>query len=272
MPRGGMAVTASFTVPEAKYGIHYVQFMQLDRNDPVNFQFIVKPSLRVNPTSAEPGTSVTIKGTGFPARDTGRLTFDGKTTNLVITTDNVGSFTVNFTVPDAAAREYKLVADTALLYTSAATKLEVIQTEPQKDDPDIPAAEPDTGNEATFGTALDTRRPPQSVTISPMGQRFGFFGAKPVTFSWGSVSDPSGITYTLEIADNVNFLPLKPGMHKTGLAQTHYTVDIEPGTYYWRVKAVDGAGNNGYWAYAPYPFKVGEFSSLIRTLINFFKT
>ena len=50
-------------------------------------------------------------------------------------------------------------------------------------------------------------------------------------------------------------------MRKTGLTGTTYSVKIEPGTYYWRVKAVDGAGNEGEWAISPYPFKVGFFST-----------
>jgi hypothetical protein len=37
---------------------------------------------------------------------------------------------------------------------------------------------------------------------------------------------------------------------------------LEPGTYYWRVKAIDGAGNESEWALSPYPFQVGLFSGL----------
>jgi hypothetical protein len=37
---------------------------------------------------------------------------------------------------------------------------------------------------------------------------------------------------------------------------------LEPGTYYWRVKAIDGAGNESEWSLSPYPFQVGLFSGL----------
>jgi hypothetical protein len=37
---------------------------------------------------------------------------------------------------------------------------------------------------------------------------------------------------------------------------------LEPGTYYWRVKAIDGAGNESDWALSPFPFQVGFFSVL----------
>jgi len=64
----------------------------------------------------------------------------------------------------------------------------------------------------------------------------------------------------VEVGENLNFFPLKPGMKKSGLTQNICTFDIEPGTYYWRVRAVDGAGNAGEWAISPFPFKVGLLS------------
>ena len=86
------------------------------------------------------------------------------------------------------------------------------------------------------------------------------FGSEAVTFTWSEESDPSGITYELEIHDNLNFFPLKPGMKKTGLTQNNCILTIEPGTYYWRVRAIDGAGNMSEWVTSPYAFKVGLFS------------
>jgi hypothetical protein len=49
-------------------------------------------------------------------------------------------------------------------------------------------------------------------------------------------------------------------MKKTGLTQPTCTLPIKAGTYYWRVKAIDGAGNEGEWAISPYAFNVGFFS------------
>jgi hypothetical protein len=99
-----------------------------------------------------------------------------------------------------------------------------------------------------------------------MGHSFGIWGAKEVTFSWNSVSDPSGVTYTLEISRNVKFDQLEAGMQRTGLLETSYAATIEPGMYYWRVKAIDGAGNESYWGHARCAFTVGELSSLVREL------
>ena len=80
-----------------------------------------------------------------------------------------------------------------------------------------------------------------------------------MTFNWGPVPEPEDATYTLEIGENFDFNPTLPGLQKTRLTSTTFSMVLPPGTYYWRVKAVDSQGNGGDWAYAPYAFKVGEF-------------
>jgi hypothetical protein len=66
-------------------------------------------------------------------------------------------------------------------------------------------------------------------------------------FDWGNVSDPSGVTYTLEVASDNEFT--SPVLTKTGLTASSYnstTADaLINGTYYWRVRAIDGANNVG---------------------------
>jgi hypothetical protein len=47
-------------------------------------------------------------------------------------------------------------------------------------------------------------------------------------------------------------------MQKKGLTAASTTMDILPGTYYWRVKAVNGDGTEGDWAISAYPFTVGS--------------
>ena len=66
--------------------------------------------------------------------------------------------------------------------------------------------------------------------------------------------------YTVEVADNLNFFPLTAGMRRSGLTDPTVTMNIEPGTYYWRVLAVDPSGNKSKWALSPYAFQVGLVS------------
>jgi hypothetical protein len=69
------------------------------------------------------------------------------------------------------------------------------------------------------------------------------------SFDWSDVSDPTGVTYRLQIAYDYNFTSLV--RDKGGLATSDYTLDaleaLDNGSYYWRVCAVDGLGHQSTW-------------------------
>jgi hypothetical protein len=271
--RGNMSVTASFSIPESKYGIHYVQFVQLATEKAVSLPFTVKPSLTVSPSSGPPGTTVSISGTGFPAQDMGRLTVDGNLTAVAIVTNDVGSFTSEFVIPDTSAGDHRLIATTEHLAVTATAELEVVSNAgPAGETPDVDTRDISTGgcddNSSTLKSTQDNKSPPTPAAIAPMGHRFGLLGAQLICFRWSDVRDPSGVAYTLEIADSCDFLPPETSIRKTELTETSCTISVEPGTYYWRVKAIDGAGNESRWAYVPYAFTVGEVSALVQEFVE----
>jgi len=316
-PHDTKTITVSFTIPEASYGTNFVQFQRSYRPEsPYGFSFSVVPSLAVTPSTATPGSTVTIKGTGFPAKNKDiKVSFDGNETNLSILTSALGSFTGEFTIPDTMAGNHEFKAiDENLSFGDVTTSLQVgptISLQPEQpeigaevtltgwgfaarstvaikyddiavsDSPTtndtgnftdkfkVPESSTDThiitatdraGNVATFGLPLEGTAPSVPNPISPAQARFGWFGSQPVIFTWSEVSDPSGITYSLEIDNSLRFFPLEPGMRKTGLTKPNCVMRLEPGTYYWRVKAIDGAGNESEWSLSPYPFQVGLFS------------
>jgi hypothetical protein len=326
VPKGGYDVEAVFKVPEARYGINYVQYVRFGRDDPFNLQFTVKPTLSVTPASVKPESTVTISGTGFPAGDTVSIKFDGETAEVVSTDEDaedpaivkvneIGSFAATFTVPKVAAGAHEFIADASKMYTdTTAASVEIVPyilLSPElpeigtrvvvsgcgfaansvghlKYDDKVIANSPTTGengcfsydfvipegsetqhiivvtdeagNTSSFGLPLEGKPPPNPAPVTPRDQRFGILGDETVTFSWTEVADPSGITYTVEVGENLNFFPLKPGMRKADLAQTNCAMVLEPGTYYWRVKATDGVGNESEWVTSPYAFKVGLLS------------
>ena len=324
-PRDTTKVTITFTVPEAAYGINYVQYRRNWRPEaPYGFAFTVLPDIKVSPSSGPPGSKVILNGTGFPAnKKEVTLSFDGQDTTLAISTSGVGSFSAEFAIPNTIAgkHEFKATVESiSMVDTSAslqvspkislspehpeigaevtvtgcgfASKSQVsikyddisISSSPTDKPPitdwngsfshslKVPESSKDNhvitatdkaGNVATYGLPLEGEAPPAPNTITPgeKQQRFGVFGSQLVIFTWAEVSDPSGVTYILEIDNNLNFFPLEPGMRKTGLTKPNCVIQLEPGTYYWRVKAVDGAGNESGWALSPYPFKVGLFSA-----------
>ncbi|MEE9399478.1 MAG: IPT/TIG domain-containing protein [Dehalococcoidales bacterium] len=80
-----------------------------------------------------------------------------------------------------------------------------------------------------------------------------------VRFVWEGVTDPSGVTYTLQIASDVGFTSDNDTsllLEKSELTATEYKVNlagksekIKIGSpYYWRVRAEDNASNVGAWS------------------------
>lgn len=62
-------------------------------------------------------------------------------------------------------------------------------------------------------------------------------------FDWTDVFDPSGVTYTLVVDDDCAFG--SPEIVQVGLLTSDFLAGaaLAPGTYCWRVTAIDGAGN-----------------------------
>ena len=267
--KGTSSITASFTVPEAASGIYWVRFVRLATDESSTFYFPVQPGIKVTPSIVKAGGSVTVDGKGFPGETMVTLALDGKMTGLSARTNRLGSFTSSVSIPDTFSGSHRLLVNTLNGDIITAT-IEVLP----KDNPTAPpinnvenhTTEPSTNNNPQ--PTIDRSPPPLPVAVSPMGHSFGLFGAKVVTFVWNGVSDPSGVTYTLEIATNNTFSMLS--MQQKELTETSCTVEMPPGVYYWRVKAIDGDGNASFWAYAPYAFRVAELSILIDELLDFF--
>ena len=193
----------------------------------------IGPTISLEPEHPDIGAEVTLSGRGFAAKSQVSIKYDETSIADSPTTDDSGNFSHKFTVPESSEANHVITA------TDKA------------------------GNVATYGLPLEGEVPPTPSPIAPgeKQHRFGTFGAQLVTFAWTDVADPSGVTYILELDDNLSFFPLEPGMRHTGLTKPGCTIKLEPGTYYWRVKAVDGAGNESEWALSPYPFQVGFFST-----------
>ena len=97
-------------------------------------------------------------------------------------------------------------------------------------------------------------------------------GAKvkaPIVFDWEEVTDNSSpVTYSLQFATDRNLTATSIVLEKTALTKSEYTLTEAdelklPGKetpYYWRVRAIDAAQNEGQWTgarefYVTLPFK-----------------
>jgi len=94
------------------------------------------------------------------------------------------------------------------------------------------------------GCVVDRTSPGRPMVISPASGLVT--NSTTPTFTWSAVSDPSGVTYVLLIDDSPDFS--SPAYGESGISGTQRTVELPAGTWYWRVRATDGAGNPGLWS------------------------
>jgi len=211
----------------------------------------VVPQISIEPKLPTVDDLVTITGHGFADNSKVSIKYGDIEITSSPQTDGSGNFTYKFNLPESTQDAYSVVAsdidnNTAMLTLS-------IESQP----PQQPTPPQETPTEPDPSKAKELWKP---HAISPNGGIFGVIDGTTVDFRWQQVTNSKNITYTLQIADNTEFAQLKPGMQQSGLEQSYCTLNLEPGKYYWRVKAVDGSGNESEWAYAPSSFQVGIIS------------
>jgi hypothetical protein len=221
--------TVALPVPDLMAGTHVVKAAGKKMyNQEGTLRLKVVPYIVIEPAIPLVGKTATVSGYGFAPASEVSIKYDQAVVTSSPSSDKNGRFVYNFTVPETAAGKHDLVA------TDKA------------------------GNVAAWEMPVENNPPSAPSVISPTTDRFGIMGGQPVTFTWMSAKDDSGsVLYTVEVAENFNFFPLMPGMRRSGLTESTVTMNIEPGTYYWRVQAVDPSGNKSKWALSPYAFQVG---------------
>jgi hypothetical protein len=180
---------------------------------------IVSPRIELNPASGPIGDEVTLSGTGFAPGQPVIISYDGNQVATSAATDTKGNFAARFKVPPSKAGDHAVTV-------TAATSVSSVKF------------------------TVESTPPPTPSLLSPeAGARFGLIGKTVVAFDWEEVTDPSGVYYTLEISPSTDFSGTV--LRKEGLTASEYTLTkkeaLPRGKYYWRVKAVDGAGNQGEW-------------------------
>jgi hypothetical protein len=189
-------------------------------------QLTVLGGIRLGPatTPASPGHAgmeLTIYGTGFASGPVNITYSEGDEVIATETAiaDSNGNLNFVFTVPPSAAGEHLIEA---------------------------------TGGNTT-GTAtfiMESKVPPVPVPRLPEAASNAEEKAR---FDWEDVTDPSGVSYTLQVASGVDFETTL--VEKKGLPLSEYSLSegekLAPAgqrAYYWRVKAVDGASNESQWS------------------------
>ena len=222
--------TADITVPEVAEGIWDVDVEDEDGND-VETQFTVEigTEVTISPVTSQAspgyvGMDITVSGVGFKANSQVTITYATTPTTVATTTSDAnGAFTATFKIPQSEAGAHTITA------TDGTNTLQVFFT-------------------------MESQAPPIPAPLSPEMDSKAEALAE---FDWESVTDDSSpVTYTLQVATSDDFTTSSMVLEKEGLADSEYALTeaealesrSEEEPYYWRVKATDGASNEGDWS------------------------
>jgi len=93
---------------------------------------------------------------------------------------------------------------------------------------------------------IDTVPPTAPSLLSPQDNYV--VSSLPINFDWSDVTDSSlPVTYELQVDNDMYFL--SPEISLAPIPTSYYTLQSLPnGTYWWRVRAIDGANNRSAWS------------------------
>lgn len=208
-----------FYIPEVKAGLYIIKALDETGNQDTE-KFTVTAGASLSQSGGAIGSRVTIAGSGFSPGKTVTVDFD-TTRVATATADNEGGFTATFSIPRGQSGPHVITVSDGIT-----TK--------------------------QFDYAIESNAPPVPGLTLPINN--SVTGAE-AYLDWLDITDASlPVVYGLEIASDQNFS--NPVLQKEGLANSEYTLTanesltagLKPSPYFWRVKAVDGAGNKSEWS------------------------
>lgn len=215
---GGGAFSVSFSAPKSTVGKHPVT--ATDGTNTSSATFEIKTSASISQPTGNVGTEITVTGSGFTGQVT--IKYDDKVA-ATTTADASGAFSASFAVPQSTKGEHNIIAS-------------------------------DGTNTLTQTFTMESEAPAAPELLLPEADT----KAKAMPFfDWEDAEDPSQpVTYILQVATDDEFTEKSIVLEKTELTDSEYTVTeeekLEPAKeeapYHWRVKAIDGASNEGDWS------------------------
>lgn len=213
---GSLEVT--FDVPVTEAGTYDVEVKDRDGNKD-EAEFTIAAGANLSPTTGNVGTTLTVSGVGFKADGTVTIKYDDADVATAKANPS-GAFSLTFKAPACIGGTHTITitdGDNTIkhLFTMESTV-------PETPAPLLPEAASKTEGE--------------------------------VHLDWEDVDDPSGVTYTLQIASDADFTAIV--LEKENLTDSDYNLTgvetlqptVKEAPYYWRVKAIDGAFNESQWS------------------------
>ena len=209
--------SGKFAVPASVSGTYNVVASDGVNTGSTDFTILISTSL--SQTTGNVGSEITVSGVGFTG--TVIIKYD-EIEVATATADATGAFSAIFAIPASAGGDHIVTASDGV--NTIQTTFVMESAAPLAPEPLLPEADSKAEAEAYF--------------------------------DWEDVSDPSGVTYTLQIATDENFTEGSIVLEKKGLTESEYTITKKEklestkkeAPYYWRVKAIDGAANESAWS------------------------
>lgn len=221
------AFSATITVPGTQAGNYTVTVSDGTNVATATVNVIATTSVSQTTSQASPGhvgMEIIINGTGYGV---GTITITDTTAavTLATATSDAGAFSITFTIPESAGGSHTITVSDA------------------------------SGVKHTFTFFMEEQAPAAPALMLP--EEAGK-AKQPVIFDWQDITDDSGVTYTFQLSTDSAFATLV--LEQTGLTTSDFTLteaqELESvsgdAPYHWRVKAVDGAGNESAWSAATF--------------------
>jgi len=208
-----------FKVPAMSNDSYAMRIEDRSRNR-VLMQFDIVAGARLDSTSGPVGAEVIATGNGFTGGNTLSVLYDDVELGTTVV-EETGTFTFTFEIPVSAGGQHKITFN-------------------------------DGADTAVMAFTVETAPPPVPTPRLP---EIGTEVKSPVSFTWVEVEDPSApVSYAVQVANDIEFADVV--LEKTGIMAAEYIPagnerlrsSKEETAYYWRVKAVDAASNEGGWS------------------------
>jgi len=179
------------------------------------------PVISTSVASGYVGQGISVSGTGFRAGGMIAIKYDDQVV-AATAADSNGLFAASFTVPSSKYGTHTITAS-------------------------------DGTNTSKLNFDVESVPPLAPALLLP-GMEAKL--TAPIRFYWQDVTDDSlPVTYTIQIATSPDFTTASTVLEKKGLTRTEYLVteqeslklSVREKPYYWRVRAIDGALNEGNW-------------------------
>ncbi len=214
--------SAPMTVPCSPAGVYEVKVDDGDVRDYASFTLTSVASLSSSGDFV--GAQQVVTGNGFLPDSIVSVAYDGSRV-AESAASRAGSFTITFPAPVGGHGEHSVSVT-------------------------------DGVNTATMVFTMESVAPSSPIIVTPSD---GGKLAKQLYFDWDDVPDPSGTMYRFEMATDAQFTDTV--LTQRGLLTSEYLLTADTplsgtsqgGGYYWRVKAVDLAGNEGPMVGSPIP-------------------